>query len=211
MPSDLEVRDRLLVRARDRFLQSGFSKVTLDELAGELGISKKTLYKFFPSKENLLRAAIHMTMRGVEKNLDRIVSSDKTFADKLAEILMMIGRVVGRLGRPAQADLQRFAPDLWKELEEFRRVKVLTKIGAMILQAKKEGIIREDVNADVLVLMLLQSVQGIVTPDVLLQNSFSASEAFRTIFRVLFEGSLTDEARKDFHVFDEPISQPYTP
>ncbi len=205
MATDLEMRDRILLLARDKFLQMGFSKVTLDEIAVELGISKKTVYKFYPSKEELLRAAVHLNMRMVDQDLQQIISSDKPFAEKLAEAMMMLAKYVGRISKSSISDMQRFTPALWKELERFRRERILDKLATMIRQARAEKIFRDDVNDQVLIHMLISAIQGIVNPEVLSQNAFSAEEAFRTIFRVIFDGALTDDARKEFHLFDKPI------
>jgi hypothetical protein len=54
--------------------------------------------------------------------------------------------------------------------------------------------------------MVIHSVQGIITPDVLAQAPFSAEEAFTTVMKTIFEGALTEEGRKNFHVFDSSIS-----
>ena len=51
--TDMEIRDRILEKARDMFFKLGFSKVTMDEIAFELGMSKKTLYRYFKTKKNL--------------------------------------------------------------------------------------------------------------------------------------------------------------
>lgn len=206
MSNDLELRDRILLLSRDRFMQFGFTKVTLDEIANDLGISKKTLYKFFSSKEELLKASVLATMRGIEQSVERIASSNKPFAEKLAEVMILFGKNWGKIGKAIQNDMPRYVPELWKEIEKFRREKIITKLAAMIQQAREEKIFREDVNEDILIHMLIHSIQGIMNPEVLSQNSFSAQEAFRTIFKVLFEGTLTDEARKDFHLFNTPTT-----
>ena len=52
------VRDRIVATAERIFLRSGFSRVLMDDLARELGMSKKTLYSHFASKEELLRAVL---------------------------------------------------------------------------------------------------------------------------------------------------------
>ena len=51
-----ETKERIVQRARDEFFAHGFSKVTMDELCDELGISKKTMYEHFNSKDELLDA-----------------------------------------------------------------------------------------------------------------------------------------------------------
>ncbi len=191
-------KERIITHAEDRFLSSGFNKVTLDELSSELGISKKTMYKFFPSKDELLKTIIRAMERRVERNITKIVESEKPVVQKLAEFMLFIGKVAGRLSRAFQLDVQRFAPAIWKELEAFRREKITTYFGAMIQEAKKERIFRDDVNDQVVFMMFLNSVQSIVNPEVLSQHSFSPKEAMYTIFHVIFEGSLTEEARKEF-------------
>jgi AcrR family transcriptional regulator len=205
MATDTEIRHRIISFAQERFLNPGFSKVTLDEIASELGMSKKTLYKYFENKEDILRYGMQETMRAIAREIDRIVVSDKPFAEKLAGVMMIIGKQVSKLSRSAQSDMKKFAPELWKEIEVFRREQIFTKIEKMISQARDENIFRPDVNEQVLVLMILNCVQGILNPDVLSQNSFSAEQAFRIIFKTIFEGALTDGARKDFHEFDSPI------
>lgn len=193
-----EPKERIIRHAEDRFFKSGFNKVTLDELSSELGISKKTMYKFFPSKDELLRTIIRALQRRVERNVMSIVESDKPIAQKLAEFMLFIGKIAGRLSRAFQLDVQRFAPAIWKEMDSFRREKITTHFGALIQEAKKEGIFRDDVNDQIVFMMFLNSVQSIVNPEVLSQHSFSPKEAMYTIFHVIFEGSLTDEARKEF-------------
>jgi AcrR family transcriptional regulator len=178
----------------------------MDELSSDLGMSKKTFYKFFPSKEELLRTIVYAMMKGVEREMERIENSDKPFAERIADVMVLLGKNVGRISRAFQLDIQRFAPALWKEVEAFRRDRIIARMGKMILKAREEGIFREEINEVILVHMLFHSIQGIVNPEFLTQQSFSLNEAFRTIFKTLFEGALTDEARKHFHKFDQPLT-----
>lgn len=206
MPGEFETRERIMEHARERFLQHGFSKVTMDELSSDLGMSKKTFYKFFPSKEELLRTTVYAMMKGVEREMEQIENSDKPFAERIADVMVLLGKNVGRISRAFQLDIQRFAPALWKEVEAFRRDRIIARMGKMILKAREEGIFREEINEVILVHMLFHSIQGIVNPEFLTQQSFSLNEAFRTIFKTLFEGALTDEAREHFHKFDQPLT-----
>jgi AcrR family transcriptional regulator len=205
MTTENEIRERIISFARDHFMHEGFSKVTLDEIAAELGMSKKTLYKYFEDKEDLLRVGIEENMRKVAREIDVISTSDSSFAEKLARVMMLIGKQMSRLSRGAMLDMQKFTPQLWRQIETFRRDQIFNRIGGMMAQARQENIFRAHINEQILTLMIMNCVQGILNPEVLSQNSFSAEEAFQVIFRTMFEGALTDEARKDFHVFDQPI------
>jgi hypothetical protein len=139
-----------------------------------------------------------MTLRSAQKEVERITTQDKPFVHRLAEVMMFMGKMTSRLGRPFLQDMQRFAPSIWKEADEFRRTHLLSKVILLIHQAKQENVFRSDVNEEVIVMMLTACIQNIVTPDVLSQHSFSPKEAMYTIFHVIFEGALTEDARKEF-------------
>ena len=66
----LKLKDRILTRAEEMFLKSGYSKVTMDEIASNLGMSKKTLYKYFSSKEELVKEIISK-MRSIATDYHR--------------------------------------------------------------------------------------------------------------------------------------------
>jgi AcrR family transcriptional regulator len=206
MSKENSLHERILLFASEQFMRLGFSKVTIEEIASGLGMSKKTVYKFFPSKEDLLKAGIRFLLQGIARRIDEIISSPKSVTEKLADIMMLIGRQVGKISRLNTMNLHKVAPDVWKEIETFRRDQILSKMGRLIAQGHREKVIREELNEHVLTLMLIHSVQGIITPDVLAQAPFSAEEAFKTVMKTIFEGALTDEGRKNFHVFDSSIS-----
>ena len=92
-----------------------------------------------------------------------------------------------------------------REIEEFRREKIFGRLTPMFRQAKAEGFLREDLNDDIFMMVFINAVQSIMTPSVLADHSFSAQEAFKQIFRILFEGGLTDSARSKFQFFEFSI------
>src|SRR4051812_5089743 len=101
MPEDNDIRRQILIRAREEFFTHGFSKVTTGELATALGISKKTLYQHFASKEELLREAVYLMrdeMAGaVEEMVDR---EELDFVEKLRGVMTVIGTRVSQMRRP---------------------------------------------------------------------------------------------------------------
>jgi AcrR family transcriptional regulator len=83
---DSETRQRILSTAQQIFLKTGFSKVTMDELANELGMSKKTLYKHFSSKEDLLKVIMTEFRCGIDDYVNECLNNreiDKTLIDTL--------------------------------------------------------------------------------------------------------------------------------
>src|SRR5690349_24938165 len=75
-----ETSDRIVAAARAHFFAHGFRSVTMDDLAAELGMSKKTLYAQFPSKTEPLQAVLLAKFRSIETDLDAIMACSATDA-----------------------------------------------------------------------------------------------------------------------------------
>ncbi len=206
-PKLQEDKMRLLNAAREKFLTAGFSKVTMDEIAGDLGMSKKTVYKFFPTKEDLLHGVLRSMMLYMENRLEKIVSSDDTFETKLANVLMLIGGLVRRIRPQFMLDMKRSAPRLWEELEAFRRDHMFPKVKRIFEQAREEGVLKSDVDVNLFFLVFLHGMQGIINPQTLTEQSFSADEAFRGILRILFLGALSSTAEQQYHAVEDILAQ----
>ena len=204
--AEREDKQRIVDVSSKRFMENGISKVTLDEIATELGMSKKTMYKFFPSKEDLLKTIVHTMMNGLRVRVEAVVNSNKPFVEKAPELLALIGHQISIMSKQFLVDLQRFTPELWKEIDEFRRQRILTSVRTIFIQAKDEGVFRKDLDIDLFILVFIGSVQSIVNPQTLSQQSFSAEEALRGIFRIIFEGAMTEEARRNSRLFEQSMA-----
>jgi len=204
--AEREERDRIMEKARERFLHYGFAKVTLDEIASDLGMSKKTLYKHFESKEDLLKEVVRSITRSLSERVEQVVSSDLPFEVKARKILTDVGTTLGTFSRHLQQDIQRYVPNLWVEIEEFRRQQILDKLDRVFRQGVRENVFRRDLNPEIFILAFIGAVQAIINPTVLSQRSFSAAEAFSAILEILFEGALSEDARQSVRMFDPPLS-----
>ncbi len=205
--SDQIEKQRILAAASIRFFELGISKVTVDELAADLGMSKKTIYKYFPSKDDLLLAAVRVNIEHVGKEVSSIIHSTEPFEKKIAVFLTVIGRQIRRISPQFQSDMRRFSPLVWDEIDTFRRVVVIGQLKNLFLQAKQEGLFREDLNVEIFQLILVNAAQGIVNPKTLADHPFSAAEAYQEIIKVLFTGALTEEGKKHVHLFDAQFEQ----
>ena len=201
------VRQRILAFATEKFLREGFTKVTIEEIASELAISKKTFYKFFSDKDDLLDHVMEGVLARVRTKFARILGSETNFIEKLSATMLFLAQEVSRFGRPMQVDLQRHAPEIWRRMETFRRQRITHHLSRLLDQGMKEGLVRSEINQRLFLLSYLGAVERIVQPSVLIEESFSAREALQGIMRVFFHGILTSEAsRKLQHVQQHELS-----
>lgn len=193
-----DLRERVIEKGREKFFSQGFSKVTMDEIALDLGISKKTLYKYFESKDALLEAVVQRQILSIGARVQAIVTAEVDFIEKLHRLFAFMGNTIAYVSQRFQDDLKRIKPELWERIDRFRREKILSNFSLLLEEGKQKGMLRSDIHKEIIILMFLTVVPGIINPAVLSRSSFSAEEAFRSMIKVFFEGVLTEEARNAF-------------
>ena len=93
----------------------GFSRVTADEIAAGLGISKATLYKHFGSKEEILREVVAMARAEILGIVESIIADESAgFLDKIMRLMLQMGEWFSQVGRVLAQDVRRSAPRIWE-------------------------------------------------------------------------------------------------
>src|SRR5881396_1955129 len=92
-------KDRILQHAREKFFTSGFSKVTMDELSADLGISKKTMYQCFHSKDELIDSVIEWQIIAMKSKVVEIMRSSTDFVDKIYSMWSIMGKMLCQVGK----------------------------------------------------------------------------------------------------------------
>jgi TetR/AcrR family transcriptional regulator len=114
-------RSSILSAARERFFQFGLSKVTMDEIAADLGMSKAALYYYFPTKEDIFRQVISAEQDDFASRIESIIQKKITASDKLgkffAEHLTLLGTLLDLriLSDQAGHTIKPIMRDLFKE------------------------------------------------------------------------------------------------
>lgn len=208
MSEDDIIKEKIFSACQDRFFKEGFSKTSVDEIATDLAMSKKTFYKHFDSKEDLVQQIMERIMGGVRTNSERILLSDESAVEKLSDIISMLATNTSRLTPAFGQDVQRRLPDLWKQIQEFRRQRISDIFSRLMRQGIEEGTMRADMNTRVFLLCVLSAIEGIMQPHLLAHESFSVSDAIKEILSIFFRGGLTEKGRATFEELQHTQHQP---
>jgi AcrR family transcriptional regulator len=190
------VRERIAETAERIFLRSGFNRVLMDDLARELGMSKKTLYSHFGSKEELLRAVLERRTGEVDRGLEAIVSAKESFPVKLGHLARFLQGRVAEVSPIFLEDIRRYAPECFRVVEEFRARAIPRYFGRLFEEGIRTGHVRRQVNREVLIRMLVLSIQGIIRPEMVEELHLRPREALDYILAIVFEGILTPRGRR---------------
>jgi AcrR family transcriptional regulator len=190
-------RQRIVDAARAHFFSHGFRSVTMDDLAEELGISKKTLYAHFPGKVDLLEAVLAAKLAGVEATLKRVTRAHPhDFPATLRELLAGTHRELDEIKPPFVRDMRQKAPDVFKVVERRRAAIIQRYFGKFFIEGQRAGMVRKDVPAKLIIEILLAMVQSIMNPPKMEELGMMPKEGFAGILKIVLEGALTSKGRK---------------
>jgi AcrR family transcriptional regulator len=191
-----EIGNRIVRVAERIFLRWGFSRVLMDDLARELGMSKKTLYAHFASKEALLHAVLMQRVAEVDQGLESIVSAKESFPAKLAHVAGFLQGKIAEVSPVFLEDIRRYAPECFRVVEEFRGRAIPRYFGRLFDEGFRAGHVRPRVRRDILIRMLVLSVQGIIRPEVVGELHLHPREALEHILSIIFDGILTPKGQR---------------
>ena len=187
---------RIVAAARRHFFAHGFRSVTMDDLAQELGMSKKTLYASFPSKLDLLRAVLLDKFRSVEADLGRVTAAASTdVRATLQQLLATMQRHTEEIQPPFVRDIRREAPAMFQLVQRRRRDVIQRYFGRLFEDGRRAGIIRKDISARLMIEMLIGVTEAIMNPPKMAELGLSPATGYMSIMTVIFEGLLTGKGR----------------
>ena len=194
----MDDQTKIIEQIEEKLFKEGFYKTTMDDVASELGMSKKTIYKFFPSKDDLVMAIAKHFMNSMKNKIVPALNSDKNAIEKLSELINILAKASEKVSPKRMDEIRKYFPNLWNEIDSFRTKMMFGNITKVIDQGKAEGLFI-DYPTNIVMNILVASVRNIVNPDFILNNNFSIIEAARYAFRIIIGGIVTDKGKKIFN------------
>lgn len=189
---------RILRQARAHFFAHGYCSCTMDDLAAELGMSKKTIYIHFAGKEEIMRAVLEQLAREIRADAEVLLANRRLgFSEKLRGFAEGMVQRLALLNPRTLRDLQRFAPKLYELTVEMREKNIPYIFGRFIEEGKLTGKVRDDVDATFAVEFFLQAMQGLIQPAVLDRLGLTPRDLLPRAISLFFGGLLTTAGRKE--------------
>ena len=194
-----EMKKRIMEAAGQKFIQHGFSKVTMDEIAEDLGMSKKTLYQHYDSKMVLLKElVVHKTKECQGLMCGLCDTENMSFVEKLKKGLEFVGSLYASFNKHFVEDMRKHAPEVWKVIDEHRRKHIVEEFSELLKEGVQRGKFRSDVDLKLTTTIMLTLVENLINPDKLAEMPYSAQQIFDNISKIFFEGFLTEEGRTEY-------------
>jgi AcrR family transcriptional regulator len=194
---DVSVRARILAAAEERLTSIGYSHMTMDELADVLGMSKRTLYEYFGSKDNLTHALIAEKGKVIADAQEAILASGENVIEKIFRVGEVVQRCLGSLLRSnILNDLKRNSPPAWQKINELRETKIRRLWTELLSEGLRKGYFRKEVNLDVFILALVSTTEKIMDPESPLSAKYTIEQCRVFLLDILLNGIVTEKGRK---------------
>ena len=187
-----EIKNNILHRAEGLFLKYGVKSVTMDDIARELAVSKKTLYQFFENKNDLLE---QVAEHNFSNDLFQIEEIKRLSTDALDEMMRIARHILSELARIQSPtmfyDLQKYHRELWLKFEKHNDETVFQHIKNNIERGVSEGLYRTDLDADIIAKIYVNNMNLIIMDSHAMQTREDRTRLFRQTFSYHTHGIAT--------------------
>jgi len=195
----MEVRDRILVESGLLFGKYGIKSMTMDSLAEELGISKRTIYECFKDKDTLLTEVIKYHKLQTNEEAHRLIEQSDNVIEALFRIIKMtIGQMM--LINPSFFhDFKKYHPKVYKEITEPGSIRDFSITGKLLKTGIEQEVFRKDINLE-LVNRAVHALFDLFSQEsCLVEAGYDRKEIFDQVLIPYFRGISTKKGRKLLH------------
>lgn len=185
-------KEKIIRAATKLFVENSIKGVTMDMVALEVGMSKRTIYENFSDKRTLLTECVNFLLDYQDARDQEILSQSADVVEELFSIFEFMDKHFLMIGR-FSVELRKFHPEIFARTFQSRQQTGVTKLRGRLERGMQQGIIKDDVNLDFAVTVIHESLYNIVfSPGGYTSTSVSMPEAFKYVLTYFFRGISTE-------------------
>ena len=169
----LETPKRILEKASELFMRYGIRSISMDDIAKDLAISKKTIYQYFKDKDTLVCAVADAHF---EQDKCDFKSIQDNATDALEEMITMSQHIKAtfvNINPVAFLDLQKYHPRSWRIFEKYKKEFIIKSLEDNLRRGIKDGLYRDDINVEALAILRVTEVELAFDPDLFPAQRFN--------------------------------------
>jgi AcrR family transcriptional regulator len=194
----------IIEKAVELFNRYGLRPVTMDDMAREMGMSKKTIYKYFSNKEELVFKAVELITEEALGRLNEAIKKSANAIDNLFKIDEVVCDSIRNHDPSMQFQLERYYPEVHSHLNQKRRTNMLKFTRQNIERGKKEGLYRSELQTEIISQLYFGRVLLMTEHEHLLAEDIPLTQMMREILIYHIRGMATT---KGLEYLDEKLKQ----
>lgn len=168
----------------------------MDDIARHIGMSKKTLYQNFKSKDEIVNTLVAINLKTNDERLKQLEKDSKDAVQEIILIMKHISEMFSRINPNLFYDMQKYHPEAWKRFQEFKQRLMINMVETNLKQGIQEGYFRNDINVKILAKMRIEQVEIAMNPMAFPPDKFKIDEVQLTMIDHFLHGITTLKGHK---------------
>jgi len=187
----MEVKDKILKESFQLFCRRGIKSVSMDDIAAHLSMSKKTIYKWFENKDQVVDGALRIYLYDMHSDCCQISSQAGNAIEELFAVMQLVRQKMAGVHAAVFYDLQKFHPEAFKAWNTFKNQVILQQILDNLRKGVAEGFYRADFDLEIMARLRLLQVEHAFNPDFFPPDQFNLQQVQLTILEHFMLGIAT--------------------
>ena len=192
----MEIKDRILNHSQALFMRNGIKSVSMDDIAASMAMSKKTIYKWFANKDEIVQAVMERHLNNTQSDCGHIVGLSSSAIDETFRMMDWMKQQFGGVHPSIFYDLQKFYPATWELWLSHKNQYILKQIVDNLRRGMAEELFRADLDVDVLARLRLAQIELVFNPAVYPPQHFDMQRLQRAILEHFILGVATLKGHK---------------
>ena len=187
---NMDTKQRIQEKANDLFRRYGIKSITMDEIATQLGVSKKTLYQYFSDKDELVEAIVKNTIKGAQDTCDKNQVNSRDAVHELFEAMELVQEIFSEMNPAMMYDLEKFHPAGHKNKYLYEVIKNNLRRGI------REDLYRSNINIEVIARFRLEGMMLAFNQDIFPSSKFNLGELHKALIEHFLFGVASSKGYK---------------
>jgi len=187
------MKDKIIKKAGELFLTFGFKSVTMDDIANEMAISKKTIYQHFKNKTKLIETITKHVFFKISEGIDCICALDKNPIEEIFEIKYLIMQYLKGEKNSPQYQLQKYYPKIYSSLKTMQFEMMCDCVSENLERGIKQGYYRSNINISFIARIYFSGVISVKDKDLFPEEQFPANILLEEYLDYHLRGIVTEK------------------
>lgn len=170
------MKDKILKNAANMFLTYGFKSVTMDDIANEIGVSKKTIYQHFATKTKLVKAATMYMFEFISQGIDCICALNQNPIDEIFEIKKFTMSHLKDEKSSPQHQLKKYYPKIFESLKNDQFHIMQDCVQDNLKRGLADGLYRKSINTEIVSRIYFNNIMSLKDPELFPPNDYPMKE-----------------------------------
>ncbi|MCE7073331.1 MULTISPECIES: TetR/AcrR family transcriptional regulator [unclassified Dyadobacter] len=167
------MKERIIKSALSLFWRYGIKSVTMDDIAKDLGISKRTIYQHYSDKEAILALVIQKEIMDQKCEIEKLEEKAANPIEQIMHSSTQMQNTLSEMNPALLYDLKKYYPKAWEQFETYKHEFLLKNIRENLVSGIEQGLYRPDIDVDILALLRIEQIVLAFDPTVFPQKKFS--------------------------------------